>query len=123
MSKIEKFEDLQCWQEARKWTKSIYKALADCRDYSFRDQIQRASVSVMNNIAEGFSRFTTKDTIQFFNIAIASLSEVRSMIYLAYDLEYISKEVFNQILEHNQTIQNITLWFLKYLHTYKKSST
>lgn len=123
MSKIEKFEDLQCWQEARKWTKSIYKALADCRDYSFRDQIQRASVSVMNNIAEGFSRFTTKDTIQFFNIAIASLSEVRSMIYLAYDLEYISKEVFNQLLEHNQTIQNITLWFLKYLHTYKKSST
>lgn len=123
MSKIEKFEDLQCWQEARKWTKSIYKALADCRDYSFRDQIQRASVSVMNNIAEGFSRFTTKDTIQFFNIAIASLSEVRSMIYLAYDLEYISKEVSNQLLEHNQTIQNITLWFLKYLHTYKKSST
>jgi four helix bundle protein len=123
MSKIEKFEDLQCWQEARKWTKSIYKALANCRDYSFRDQIQRASVSVMNNIAEGFSRFTTKDTIQFFNIAIASLSEVRSMIYLAYDLEYISKEVFNQLLEHNQTIQNITLWFLKYLHTYKKSST
>ena len=83
--------------------------MADCRDYSFRDQIQRASVSVMNNIAEGFSRFTTKDTIQFFNIAIASLSEVRSMIYLAYDLEYISKEVFNQLLEHNQTIQNITL--------------
>jgi len=123
MSKIEKFEDLQCWQEARKWTKSIYKALENCRDYWFRDQIQRASVSVMNNIAEGFSRFTTKDTIQFFNIAIASLSEVRSMIYLAYDLEYISKETYKQLLEHNQTIQNITLWFLKYLHTYKKSST
>lgn len=123
MSKIEKFEDLQCWQEARKWTKAIYKALENCRDYWFKDQIQRASVSVMNNIAEGFSRFTTKDTIQFFNIAIASLSEVRSMIYLAYDLEYISQETFNQLLEQNQTIQNITLWFLKYLHTYKKSST
>ena len=123
MSKIEKFEDLQCWQEARKWTKFIYKVLENCRDYWFRDQIQRASVSVMNNIAEGFSRFTTKDTIQFFNIAIASLSEVRSMIYLAWDLEYITQENQKILLEQNQTIQNITLWFLKYLHTYKKSST
>lgn len=63
----------------------------------------------MNNIAEGFSRFTTKDTIQFFNIAIASLNEVRSMIYLAHDLKYIPQETYKQLLEHNQTIQNITL--------------
>ncbi len=77
----------------------------------------------MNNIAEWFARFSTKDTIQFINIAIASLAEVKSMIYVWYDLEYISEEKFNELLAQNKIIENITLWFLKYLHNYKKSST
>lgn len=123
MSKIEKFEDLQCWQEARKWAKGIYSTLITCKDYWFRDQIQRAAVSVMNNIAEGFTRFSTKDTIQFMNIAVASLSEVRSMIYLAQDLGYISEETHQELLLQNTVIENLILWFLKYLHTYKNSKT
>jgi len=86
MATIQKFEDLECWQEARKETRLIYTYLHDCKDYSFRDQMQRASVSVMNNIAEGFARTTARDRIQFFMIATSSLSEVRSMIYLGGDI-------------------------------------
>ncbi len=77
----------------------------------------------MNNITEGFVRFSTKDTIQFMNIAIASLGEVKSMIYLAHDLEYIPKEMCQELLSQNTIIENLTLWFLKYLHTYKQSKT
>ena len=63
----------------------------------------------MNNIAEGFTRFSTKDTIQFMNIAVASLSEVRSMIYLAQDLGYISEETHQELLLQNTVIENLIL--------------
>lgn len=123
MVTIQKFEDLLCWQESRKDAKSIYTVFQNCKDYAFRDQIQRASVSVMNNIAEWFSRFSSKEKIQFFNIAVASLNEVRSMIYLASDLKYIDQEIESGLLLENQTTKDVTYWFLKHLHNYKNSST
>jgi four helix bundle protein len=119
MTTIQKFEDLECWQEARKETNFIYKYLKDCRDFSFRDQIQRASVSVMNNIAEWFARTTAKDRIQFFMVATSSLSEVRSMIYLWQDIWYFSKEQSEILFGQNLHTSQVTYGFLRYLNTLK----
>ena len=93
---IQRFEDLLIWQEARKLCTAIYATLADNRDWGFKDQIQRAAVSIMNNIAEGFERnkFTkeNKQFISFLNIANGSCGEVKSMLYLAQDLSYIEPQ-------------------------------
>ena len=88
----ERFEDLRIWQQARVVANEVYDALAECRDYGFRDQIQRAAVSSMNNIAEGFERRTPKDFGHFLDVAKASSGEVRSMLYLAEDRKYVSAE-------------------------------
>ncbi|MBO6073740.1 MAG: four helix bundle protein [Paludibacteraceae bacterium] len=91
---IKRFEDIVVWKEARKLTKDIYAAFRQNPDRGFRDQIQRAAVSIMNNIAEGFdrSKFSkdNKQLISFLNIANGSCGEVKSMLYLAQDLEYLS---------------------------------
>lgn len=88
----ERFEDLRIWQQSRVLVNAVYDALAGCRDYSFKDQVARAVVSVMNNIAEGFERRTPKDFGHFLDIAKGSAGEVRSMLYLAEDRNYISSE-------------------------------
>ena len=88
----ERFEDLRIWQKARVLANEVYDALAECRDYGFRDQMQRAAVSSMNNIAEGFERRTSKDFGHFLDIAKGSSGEVRSMLYLAEDRKYIDAE-------------------------------
>ena len=91
---IQRFEDIVVWKEARKLTKDIYAAFQQNLDRGFRDQIQRAAVSIMNNIAEGFdrNRFSkdNKQLISFLNIANGSCGEVKSMLYLAQDLDYLS---------------------------------
>jgi len=91
------------WQKACDLTNKIYAAFKDCRDYSFRDQIQRAVISIMNNIAEGYERKGNKEFKQFLFIAKGSCGEVRSMLYPALDLDYISKEKFDNF--KNQTIK------------------
>jgi four helix bundle protein len=96
MSFAERFEDLRIWQEARVQVSAIYRSLkhgtAGHNNSGFRTQIQRASVSVMNNIAEGFERKTPKDFAHFLDLAKGSCGEVRSMLYVAEDLHYISPE-------------------------------
>jgi four helix bundle protein len=89
MAFAEDFEDLKVWQRARSLTNSIYNAMRSCKDYAFRDQIQRAATSVMNNIAEGFERRTKKDFAHFLDLAKGSAGEVRSMLYLGQDRGYI----------------------------------
>jgi len=96
MSLASNFEDLTIWQDARQLLKEIYsifmiKGLAQ-RDYGFRDQLQRAALSVMNNIAEGFERSSKADFARFLDIAKGSCGEVRSMLYVASDLRYIQKD-------------------------------
>lgn len=83
--KINRFEEIIVWKKSRDLTKDIYRSFKDNRDYSFRDQIQRASVSVMNNIAEGFERKGNKEFKQFLFIAKGSSGELRSMLYTALD--------------------------------------
>jgi four helix bundle protein len=94
--KIERFEDLLVWQKAKELTIIIYSIFRENRDYGFRDQIQRASVSVMNNIAEGFERKGAKEYSRFLFISKGSAGEVRSMLYVASELDYIDKETFDR---------------------------
>ncbi|MEC5128568.1 four helix bundle protein [Verrucomicrobiales bacterium BCK34] len=92
----ERFEDLRVWQDARTQAGELYREFGDqtaaARDFGFRDQIQRASVSVMNNISEGFERGYQTEFARFLKIAKASCGEVRSMLYLAEDLGYLNSE-------------------------------
>lgn len=88
--KINTFEDIIAWKKAKELTLVIYKSTDACKDYSYNDQIRRAAVSIMNNIAEGFERQTDKEFIQFLYIAKGSCGEVRSMLYIALERRYIS---------------------------------
>jgi len=94
--KIEKFEDIVAWQKAKKLALEIYRLFEKQRDFGFRDQIQSAVVSIMNNIAEGFERGSHKELVRFLYIAKGSSGEVRSMLSLAIDLKYISQEDFEK---------------------------
>jgi four helix bundle protein len=95
--KVKTFEDLQIWEDARILVKSIYELTAlngFKKDYGFKDQIQRAAVSIMNNISEGFERDNNKEFRNFLNYAKGSAGEVRPMLYVALDLNYITNEDF-----------------------------
>ena len=80
MATIEKFEDLICWKKSRELAKGVYGAFKNCNDYGFRDQIQRAAVSVVSNIAEGFERGTKQEFINYLYIAKGSAGEVRAQL-------------------------------------------
>ncbi len=95
--KFDKFEDIIAWQKAKIMTLKIYSSFKDSRDYGFKDQVCRASVSVMNNIAEGFERKSNNEFMHFLFIAKGSCGEVRSMLYLAEELKYLNKEDFTTI--------------------------
>jgi len=95
MSKAERFEDLRVWQEARSLANALYEATESLRDFSFRDQLRRAGVSVMNNIAEGFERHSDADFAHFLTMAKASCGEVRSMLHLAEDRQYLTPDQAN----------------------------
>ena len=113
--KIEKFEDIIAWQKARELTIITYIQFKNCRDFGFKDQIQRASVSIMNNIAEGFERRTNKELINFLYIAKGSCGEVRSMLYLAREFGYINKEQFDKNYNLSIEISRIISGFIKTL--------
>lgn len=87
------FSNILAWQKAHELAFSIYQDFSNCKDYGFRDQIQRAAVSVMNNIAEGHARRSDRSFKQFLLISKGSLAEVQSMLILADDLKYMPKEV------------------------------
>ncbi|MCA1630308.1 MAG: four helix bundle protein [Acidobacteria bacterium] len=101
MSRIEKFEDFIAWQKARSLTTEIYKLPEQgsfARDYGLKDQIRRASVSIMSNIAEGFERGRASEFHQFLVIAKASCAEVRSQLYVALDVGHLTKDQFDGLL-------------------------
>lgn len=97
MATIQRFEDLICWQKARELTKQIYKNFKDSKDYGFKDQIQRASVSVLSNISEGFERGTQQEFLNYLFIAKGSAGEVRAQLYVALDAEYLNIETFKNL--------------------------
>ena len=98
--RVERFEDLIAWQKARELTKRIYLLARKepfSKDFGLREQIQRASVSIMSNLAEGFERGSRSEFHQFIVIAKASCAEVRSQLYVALDVGYITQEEFNHV--------------------------
>ncbi|MDP1688542.1 MAG: four helix bundle protein [bacterium] len=97
MATIEKFEDLICWQKSRILVKEVYKSLKDCRDFGFKDQIQRAAISVLSNIAEGFERGTQAELLNYLYIAKGSAGEVRAQLYAALDVGYLNIEMFKNL--------------------------
>jgi four helix bundle protein len=102
MVSITKFEDLIAWQEARVLVKSVYKMTSDgsfAKDFGMRDQIQRAAVSVMANIAEGFDCESTAEFSCFLGISRRSAVEVQSLLYAALDVEHINQDVFKSHYE------------------------
>ena len=96
--KLQKFEDLIAWQKGQDLAVLVYELMIQCRDYSFKDQICKASVSVSNNIAEGFERSTDSQFSQFLDYAKGSCGEVKSMAYLAKRLKFISETQSNQLI-------------------------
>ncbi len=107
---IRRFEDLTAWQKARDLTANVYRASTVTgfnRDAGLRDQIRRAAVSTMSNIAEGFERGTRKELHQFLVIAKASCAEVRSQLYVAKDVGYLSQEQFTTIRQKAEEVARI----------------
>ena len=99
--KVERFEELIAWQKARVLTREVYKATGVgefSRDYGLKDQIRRAAVSIMSNIAEGFERGRPSEFHQFLSVAKASCAELRSQLYIALDAGYIGDNLFNELM-------------------------
>ena len=108
--KVERFEDLIAWQKARQLTVDIYRITAHgefAKDFGLRDQIRRAAVSVMSNIAEGFDRGSRSEFHQFLVIAKTSCAEVRSQLYVAQDVGYIDQETFDTISSSTSELSRI----------------
>lgn len=120
--RIERFEDIEAWKEGRLLVADVYSALSKTRDYGFRDQMQRAAVSITSNIAEGFDRGTNREFIQFLVIARGSASEVRSQAYNALDLGYIDPKSFDNLCIKCDTISNLINGFIRYLRNSGRKS-
>ncbi|PLX26084.1 four helix bundle protein [Candidatus Parcubacteria bacterium] len=110
------FEDILAWQKAQLLARNIYKLFRHCNDASFKDQICRASVSVSNNIAEGYEKCGNKDYTKFLYIAKGSCGEVRSMIHLAKDLKYVSKNNFDKIYEQSTEVSKMIYGIIKHIN-------
>ncbi len=118
MSTFKKFEDIKAWQLARELTQDVYKLTATSdfgKDLGLRDQLRRAAVSIMANIAEGHGRLSDKEFANFLNIARGSATELKSHLYVALDLELLSKEKFNSIYDRVDEINRIIFGLIKHL--------
>lgn len=113
--KIERFEDIIAWQKAFSLTVNIYKLFEFSKDYGFKDQIQRASVSIMNNIAEGFERKSNNEFKHFLFIAKGSCGEVRSMLILSKELGKLSEKDASDYYELSEEISKILSGLIKTL--------
>jgi four helix bundle protein len=115
MATVKRFEDLLAWQKARELTRDVYKALASCRDYGFKDQIQRASISVMSNVAEGFESGTRQEFLNYLYIAKGSAGEVRAQLYAAHDIGYLNMETFKYIKSLAEECSKLISTFIRKL--------
>ena len=122
--KIERFEDLECWQEARKLVNRVYSTVRNSKnfskDYRLAGQITGAAVSSMSNIAEGFSRQSDKEFVQFLFISKSSAAEVQSEAYVALDQEYIERREFTKIYDLAENTSKLCSGLIKYLRSSKK---
>lgn len=118
MATIERFEDLKAWMRARELTREIYEISGRnefARDYALRDQIRRAAVSTMSNIAEGFERRGDKEFQHFLSIAKGSAGEVRAQLYIALDVRLIDEAQFGKLCSLAEEVSRMISGLIKYL--------
>lgn len=113
---VQRFEDLLVWQKSQDLSVLIYNHFDNRKYFSFNDQIKRASVSISNNIAEGFDRSSNNDFKRFLYISLASNSETRSMLYLAVRLELISDKIAKDLIEKSNEIAKMLTGLIKSLN-------
>ena len=117
--RIKKFEDLESWKKARQLTNKIYEATAEgsfTRDFGLKDQIRRASISILSNIAEGFERGGDKEFLQFLAVSKGSCGEVRAQLYIAVDQGYLSQDSFERLFNSANEIGRLISGLMKYLN-------
>lgn len=120
MATVEQFEEIEAWKKARELTKVIYRVSSSgdfARDFGLCDQIRRAAVSIMSNIAEGFERDGNKEFLQFLSFAKGSCGEVRAQLYVALDQAYVSPEHFQELIEQARQVSRLISGLRKYLQT------
>lgn len=123
--KIERFEDIKASQMARELTNAIYLRTRDedfAKDWGLKDQIQRASGSIMHNIAEGFDSGSTPEFIRFLGYAQRSATQVMSQLYLALDQNYIQTNDFDKLYVDTKSVHATIGGFIKYLKNYKRTN-
>lgn len=123
---IKRFEDIDVWKEARKLVNIIYDLTSKelfKKDFGLREQIQRAAVSCMSNVAEGFDSDTKQQFIQMLSYAKRSSSEVQSELYVALDRAYISEEEFSKSYNQAKTVRKLANGFIRYLRTGKPANS
>ena len=122
--KIKRFEELQCWQEARVLVNMVYEAIRNSsnfqKDFRLNGQITSAAISSMSNIAEGFSRRSNKEFIQFLFVSKSSATEVQSEAYVALDQKYIDQENFEKIYNQAEKVSKLDSGLITYLLTDQK---
>ena len=118
MSKIERFEDLECWKAARELVNKVFEV---CNkeplksDFETKGQLKKAALSSMNNIAEGFSRYHKKDSLKFYDYAQSSAAEVKSMTYVLTDNNYLPDNDIEDLFQKSEKTRKLTLGFIRYL--------
>ncbi len=125
MSTIERFEEIRAWQDARQLVSMIYEACKSSplgKDFGMRDQIQRAGVSIMANIAEGFGRRGKREFLQYLRMARGSCSEVQSHLYVAHDVGLIDEENFKHLNKQAELVGRQISAFTTYLNRQLKAS-
>jgi four helix bundle protein len=117
--KITRFEDLECWKEARKLVNMVYEAIRESKpfqnDYRLKDQSIGAAISVMGNIPEGFVRRSNKEFIQFLFISVSSAAELQSHMYVAMDQNYVTKDVFDGVYQQADKTAKMISGLITYL--------
>ena len=119
--KIRNLENLRVWQETRMFVNAIYEMMQNCKDYSFKDQLQRASLSIMNNIAEGSESGSDRTYIRYLNISKGSCSEVKSMLYLCEDMKYCTPEKRLELQSKLLTISGQIYKLIEFLKNNQKN--
>lgn len=122
--KINKFEELECWQEARKLSRMLYEIVRGehfSKDYRLKDQVIGAGISVMNNISEGFDSQSNVEFIRFLRYSRRSVSEVQNCLYIALDQDYISQQILDNIYLQASKVRQIIDGFIRYLKKQKRA--
>ena len=125
LMKITRFEELDCWAEARKLVKMVYGVIRKDKsfqnDYRLRDQCIGAAISTMGNISEGFARRSNKEFMQFLFIAVSSAAELQSHMYVARDQNYVSQQLFEDIYDQADRTSRLISGLITYLRNNERN--